>query len=185
MALAGLVAARCMQVGMPVPLAIAAGLSVGILMGWINGTLVAACAAATLCRHPGDDEHRPRPGLWHDPGLVRHQSAGRISCSLDSQTLPSAPGRCRCPLCLALGVTLLVELLLSHTVFGGDIYAISSGERALLVSGVNVVRLKIVVYTLCGLLAAIGGPDDSLRAWAWPSRRPLPSAMRSTWWRPP
>ena len=61
------------------------------------------------------------------------------------------------PFLIALGVALLARLLLNHTVIGGDIYAMSSGERALLVSGVNVVRLKVVVYTLCGLLAAIGG----------------------------
>jgi ribose transport system permease protein len=41
LALAGLVAARCMQVGLPVPVAIAAGLLVGVIMGWANGFMVA------------------------------------------------------------------------------------------------------------------------------------------------
>jgi ribose transport system permease protein len=61
------------------------------------------------------------------------------------------------PFLITLGVALVVMLLLRHTVLGSDIYTMSSGERALLVSGVNVVGLKVVVYTLCGLLAAIGG----------------------------
>jgi len=41
MALAGLVAARCMQIGAPVSLAIVAGLLVGAIMGWLNGAMVA------------------------------------------------------------------------------------------------------------------------------------------------
>jgi ribose transport system permease protein len=34
---------------------------------------------------------------------------------------------------------------------------LNSSERALLVSGVDVVQLKVLVYTLCGLLTAVGG----------------------------
>jgi ribose transport system permease protein len=61
------------------------------------------------------------------------------------------------PVLLALGIALLVSLLLNQTVVGGYIFAMSSGERALLASGVHVNQVKVLVYTLCGLLAAIGG----------------------------
>ena len=40
MALAGLISALCMRVGLPVSLAVAAGLLTGGLVGWINGTIV-------------------------------------------------------------------------------------------------------------------------------------------------
>ncbi|HUX76273.1 MAG TPA: ABC transporter permease, partial [Anaerolineae bacterium] len=43
------------------------------------------------------------------------------------------------------------------TVLGSYIYTLASNERALLVSGVKVAQLKVLVYTLCGLLTATGG----------------------------
>jgi ribose transport system permease protein len=156
MALAGLVAARCMQAGIPVPLAVGVGLLVGILVGWSNGSLVAhvrlppfvvTLATMTIAR-----------GLAY--GLTQGWSVtnlpadfvgpGQADLALGGWSMPV-------PFLLALAVALLVELLLSHTVLGGDIFALASGERALLVTGVDVVRLKVVVYTLCGLLAALGG----------------------------
>jgi ribose transport system permease protein len=61
------------------------------------------------------------------------------------------------PVLIMVGLTLLASLLLSQTVLGRYIYTLGSSEQALLVSGVNVTQLKVLVYTLCGLLAAIGG----------------------------
>ena len=40
---------------------------------------------------------------------------------------------------------------------GRYIYTLGGSERALLVSGVKVVQIKVLVYTLCGFLAALGG----------------------------
>jgi ribose transport system permease protein len=61
------------------------------------------------------------------------------------------------PALIVLGMALLVGLLLNQTVVGRYIFTLSRGERALLVSGVNVIHVKVLVYTLCGLLAATGG----------------------------
>jgi len=41
LALASLIAARAMQVGLPVPLGVGAGLLVGVAIGWVNGITVA------------------------------------------------------------------------------------------------------------------------------------------------
>ena len=51
----------------------------------------------------------------------------------------------------------VVSAVLNRTVFGGYIFALSTGERSLIVSGIDVVWLTVGVYTLCGLLAAMGG----------------------------
>jgi ribose transport system permease protein len=61
------------------------------------------------------------------------------------------------PVLITLGLALLVSLLLGQTVLGRYIYTLGSSERALLVSGVNTGQIKVLVYTLGGLLAAIGG----------------------------
>ncbi len=44
--------------------------------------------------------------------------------------------------------------MLHHTRLGRYIYALGGNEAATRLSGINVDRIKIVVYALCGLLAA-------------------------------
>ncbi|ELG5194139.1 ribose ABC transporter permease [Vibrio cholerae] len=47
--------------------------------------------------------------------------------------------------------------LLNHTRFGRYIYAVGGNESATRLSGINVDRVKIGVYAICGLLAALAG----------------------------
>ena len=47
--------------------------------------------------------------------------------------------------------------LLNHTRFGRYIYALGGNESATRLSGINVDKVKIGVYSLCGLLAALAG----------------------------
>jgi ribose/xylose/arabinose/galactoside ABC-type transport system permease subunit len=53
--------------------------------------------------------------------------------------------------------TLILAFVLTRTVFGRRVYAIGGNETAAKVSGINVERIKIAVYTLCGFLAGIAG----------------------------
>jgi len=48
-------------------------------------------------------------------------------------------------------------ILTNRTAFGKYIYAIGGNENAARLSGININRVKIWVYTLAGILAAIGG----------------------------
>lgn len=156
LALAGLVAARCMQVGLAVPLAIVAGLLVGLAMGWINGITVARVRLPAFVVTLGTMSIARGAAF----GLTRGWSVtsmpegflllGQSSLRLLSWSVPL-------PFLLTLGVALVVSLFLNRTVVGRYIHALSSGERALRASGVNVVQLKTLVYMLCGLLAAAGG----------------------------
>ncbi len=50
-----------------------------------------------------------------------------------------------------------VWYLLNHTRFGRYIYALGGNESATRLSGINVDRVKIGVYAICGLLAALAG----------------------------
>ena len=56
---------------------------------------------------------------------------------------------------LVIGV--LVSLFLSRTVRGRHIYAVGGNEEASRVSGINPNFIKMLVYTICGLLAGLGG----------------------------
>jgi len=48
-------------------------------------------------------------------------------------------------------------ILLEHTVFGRRIYAIGGNPEAARVSGINVDRTLIIVYTICGFMAGVAG----------------------------
>ncbi|EKO3803062.1 ribose ABC transporter permease [Vibrio harveyi] len=47
--------------------------------------------------------------------------------------------------------------LLNHTRFGRYVYALGGNESATHLSGINVERVKIGVYAICGMLAALAG----------------------------
>jgi len=156
MALAGLISARCLEVGLPVPLAIVAGLLTGGLVGWFNGTLVGrvrlppfivTLATMSIARGIAFG----LTGGWPVRNLPQgFRTLGQHDLSLGSLSLPL-------PFLFMLALAVLVSLLMSKTVLGNYIYTLASSERALLVSGINVVQIKALVYTLCGVLTAVGG----------------------------
>jgi ribose/xylose/arabinose/galactoside ABC-type transport system permease subunit len=58
---------------------------------------------------------------------------------------------------VTIAVYFVFWVLLEHTVFGRRIYAIGGNPQAARVSGINVDRVLIAVYTLCGLMAGVAG----------------------------
>jgi ribose transport system permease protein len=67
--------------------------------------------------------------------------------------------RLNLPVALIVTVTVYVAFwgFLEHTVLGRRIYAIGGNPQAARVSGINVDRVLITVYTLCGLMAGFAG----------------------------
>ncbi|CDG96349.1 high-affinity D-ribose transport protein (ABC superfamily, membrane) [Xenorhabdus bovienii str. puntauvense] len=60
------------------------------------------------------------------------------------------------PVWIMLLVFAAVWYILHHTRLGRYIYALGGNESATRLSGINVDKIKIIVYSLCGLLAALG-----------------------------
>ena len=54
-------------------------------------------------------------------------------------------------------IVLFCGFILTKTVFGRRVYAIGGSETTAKVSGINVKRYKLAVYTICGVLAGIAG----------------------------
>ena len=61
------------------------------------------------------------------------------------------------PVWITAVVVLLAVFLTNKTPLGRYIYAIGGNENAALLSGINTKRVKMIVYTLSGITAAIGG----------------------------
>ena len=58
-------------------------------------------------------------------------------------------------------VCFVFQWILSMTSFGRHVYAVGGNETAARLSGVNVTAIKIVVFTISGLLAGFAGPIDA------------------------
>lgn len=61
------------------------------------------------------------------------------------------------PVWLMAAVFATVWYLLNHTRIGRYIYALGGNEAATSLSGINVDRIKIIVYAACGFLSALAG----------------------------
>jgi ribose transport system permease protein len=61
------------------------------------------------------------------------------------------------PVWLMVILYLLAHIVMSRTVFGRYVYAIGGNDEAARLSGVPVKRVLLIVYTVCGALAGLGG----------------------------
>jgi ribose transport system substrate-binding protein len=156
MGLAGLISALCMQLGLPVPLAIVAGLATGVMVGWLNGTIVAHVKLPPFIVTLGtmsivQSLTHGLSGGWSVTDLPQgFRVLGQSDLMLGPISLPL-------PFIFVLGLAVLVSLLTNQTLLGRYIYALADSEQALRISGLNVIQVKVTTYALCGLLAATGG----------------------------
>ncbi len=156
MALAGLISALSLQAGLSIPSAIAAGLLTGGLVGWVNGTVISRVKLPAFIVTLGTMSIARGvifglTGGWPVRNLPEQfRLLGQYQIPLGSWFLPL-------PVLIMLGLAVLISLLLDRTVVGNYIYTLGSSEQALRVSGVNITYVRVLVYTLCGMLAAIGG----------------------------
>jgi len=148
--------------GVPWPIVLLIGPAVGLAAGFVNGVGI------TKLRMP-HPFIMTLGVLFMARGLANIISGGVPYTGLPEPVrfLGSAQiylgdwGTERLNLPIALIVTVIVYLafwaFLEHTVLGRRIYAIGGNPQAARVSGINVDRVLIVVYTLCGLMAGFAG----------------------------
>jgi inositol transport system permease protein len=139
---------------LPVIVPVAAGLATGALAGLVNGSLIAYTQIPPFIATLGM--------MVSARGLARYYTQGQpISMLTDEYT---ALGAGAVPVVIFLVVAVGFHILLRHTRYGKYTYAIGSNPLAARVSGVRVERHLIVVYTIAGLLAGLGGVVTSARA---------------------
>jgi ribose transport system permease protein len=91
-------------------------------------------------------------------GLANEQKIDCDPRGLDALLAPSAGWPLAPPgVWLAVAVAVAGAILLRTTRFGRHVYAVGSNEATALVCGVDVARVKIVVYALAGALAGLAG----------------------------
>ncbi len=156
MALAGLITALSLQNGTAMPWAVLTGLGAGCLVGLVNGMLIGRVRLPAFVVTLGT--------LSLTRGVVSGLAGGwpvrdlPLSFRLLGQgDLPLGSWGLPVPVIAMVALAVIVLLLVNKTVVGRYIYALGSSERALIVSGIDPRRIQVLVYTLCSLLAALGG----------------------------
>jgi ribose transport system permease protein len=152
LAFTGVLTAMMLKSDLPIPVAIIIGLFVGALAGGINGLLVA------LARIP--------PFIATLAMMVIARSATRIiTGNVSVYGLPDGIRFLGRGIILGIPVPVLLIvliyaggfILLRDYRFGRYVYAIGGNEEAAHLSGIDIRVIKILVYMVAGILAALGG----------------------------
>jgi ribose transport system permease protein len=136
-----------------IPLAIVACIATGALFGLINGLGV------TLLRIPPLVMTLGMLGVLQGllvvirDGIPSGRAAPGLSQFVTQPFLFGLPGI----IWLWIAIGALMAFLLGRTVFGHRIYAIGSNEHAAYMAGVPVKRVRIMLFVLSGVFAAIAG----------------------------
>ena len=156
MGLSGLASAMLLARQVPVPLAVVAGLLTGLIVGFLNGLMITKGRLPPFIATLGS--------LLMARGLCYGLTGGwpvrelpQAFRNLGQSDIPIAGFGVPLPLILMLVFAVITSLFLIRTVWGYRIYALGGNETATALSGINTARVKIMVYSLCGLLTAIGG----------------------------
>lgn len=152
MALAGATTAIWLTLGLPVPLAILLGLAVGALIGYINGVIIA---------HVGINPFITTLGMMSlARGMLMVVSNGRNVSGLPESFTQIGQGSVlgiQYPIIISIVLVFIGDFLLRRSRFFRQNYYIGANEKAALLSGINVKKIKVFNYVLTGALAALAG----------------------------
>jgi ribose/xylose/arabinose/galactoside ABC-type transport system permease subunit len=134
-----------------VVLGVAAGLGVGILIGLVNGVIVAQFRVPSFIVTLGSGAAAFGIGLTISSGSPiggLPSSFTRVLGGTDIGLLPLS-------FVIAAAVLLLLYVLLNWTTLGRYLYSVGGGEDASRLMGVPVMRSKVLAFVLCGLLTSL------------------------------
>jgi ribose transport system permease protein len=138
--------------GVPIPVAVVSGLLIGVIAGFANGIIISysgihpfivTLAMMSICR-----------------GASYLIAGGRpVPLRNDTFTLLGNGylGPVPLPVVYTLVFVFLTHILLNRTRIGRYIYAVGGNPVAAKYSGINIVKVKVMVWTISGFLGAFGG----------------------------
>jgi len=138
--------------GLPLPLALVLSLGGGVLVGLVNGFFIAVMninpfiitlGTMSVVRGLAYIIIGGRPLPFEQPA-VRFIGSG---------TFLGVP----IPIYFMVAVLVILWFVLKYTQFGRNVYAIGNNEETARLSGINVVKTRILVFAIMGLLAGVAG----------------------------
>jgi ribose transport system permease protein len=137
--------------GWPVPLAVLAGLGVGGLAGAINGVIVARFRVNALITTLGT------MGIFQGIALLVGGPGITFLPESFSWLGQAEWLGVQGPVWLMIALAVVAHYLMTHTRFFRQYYYIGSNAKAAHLSGIHVVRLRILAFTIMGLIAGVAG----------------------------
>lgn len=132
---------------------IAFGLVAGTAVGLINGLLIGRVGLTPFITTLGMLS-------------MARGTALTVTSGVPVFGLPSSPvfaigegyvGPVPVPVIFAVAGLLVTAVILYRTAFGNYVYAIGGNETSAILAGIDVANVKLIVYTLSGFFAAVGG----------------------------
>lgn len=155
LALSSALTAGLLGSGMPVTLTILISLILGCILGMMNGLLISygklAPFIVTLATMT----------IFRGATLV-YTNGNPITKGLSDTFLFQFLGQgyivgIPFPVIIMFIVFIVLYVLLHKTAFGKSVYAIGGNEKAAYISGVKLNKVKIIIYSISGIMASISG----------------------------
>jgi ribose transport system permease protein len=142
---------------LPLALGILAGLATGGLAGFVSGTVIAKMRVPPFIATLGMLNIAKglalvisglKPIYFNDTPEFNRLAMGSVTGELVE--IPNA-------VLVLFGAAIVAGLILTRTILGRYAFALGSNEEATRLSGVNVGKWKIAIYTLAGVFSGLGG----------------------------
>lgn len=136
----------------PVVIPILAGLLTGVAIGAFNGLVITKSKVPPFIVTLGT--------MTIGRGLALILSKGRPISNLSDSFNFIGGGNVLgipFPIIILIIAFIICSVILNKTILGRYMYAVGGNEPAALASGIRVTNVKMWVYTICGLLSAMGG----------------------------
>jgi ribose transport system permease protein len=152
LALSAVVSADLLKQGLSVPLGVLVALSIGALMGMVNGLIITRAKIPPFIATLGMltvgrgltlmyTQGKPFTGL---PAAFRYIGAGSL-------------GPIPMPIVVAALVFIIAAVALNRTRFGEYVYLLGDNPVAARLAGINTDRMLVLVYMISGICAALAG----------------------------
>ena len=141
-----------MNFGLPEAVGFAAAIAVGAIVGMFNGFVI--------CKTDIPPFIVTLASMNITKGIALVLTGGApIRCMTDAFKFPGAGyvGSVPTPVILMVVIFVIAALMINRTQLGRHIYAVGGNVQAARFSGINVQKVKFIVYTYTGLMAGIAG----------------------------
>ena len=155
----GVICTLMLKLGLPLGIALLGGVLTGALCGYINAILVTRLGLIPFIATLG--------GQWIYRGVLKLLNNGatislRGNISKEAMKAMHFLGNGKVlgipvPVYFVAVAAALLTFLLKKTTFGRSVYAVGSNAETARMSGINVQRIKLLVFTLTGAMAGLAG----------------------------
>ncbi len=156
MGFAGMVAALVLSGGGALWLALLAGVAAGAAIGLVNGLAITRIGLNPFITTLGTLSvvRGVTYGIVQGAAITPPDTpAGQAFATLGTGAVAGIP----VPVLVLVAIGIVLLVVLNQTPFGRHVYAVGGNEAAARLLGLNVNRLKLIMYLISGVLAAIGG----------------------------